>query len=97
MGGENSDDADPRWAVAFGLNGSDRMDSTGALIRLTEDVEPEVRNWATFGLGNAVAKDGPSGRLGTRDSEAIREALRKRLSDPCGEARGGDLGAGAAA
>lgn len=43
----------------------------GALIRLTADEDPEVRNWATFGLGSQTDADTP----------AVREALRARLGD----------------
>jgi hypothetical protein len=42
-----------------------------ALITLTSDVDSDVRDWATFSLGNQ----------GDQDSAAIREALAARLDD----------------
>jgi HEAT repeat protein len=74
-------DAQLRLAVAFGMAGSERPDAIRTLIELMEDDDTEVRNWATFGLGNAGAENGPPARLGTLDSAAIRDALRKRLTD----------------
>lgn len=79
-------DPDVRWAVAYGMAGSERPEAIRTLIELMEDDNDEVRNWATFGLGEAYVEDG-SGRLGTLDSSEIREALRKRLSDSFGEVR----------
>ncbi|MFG2823907.1 HEAT repeat domain-containing protein [Kitasatospora sp. NPDC048365] len=48
-----------------------------ALIALTGDEVPDVRNWATFTLGFQLPADGP----------AIRAALRGRLTDPHQETR----------
>jgi HEAT repeat protein len=48
-----------------------------ALIRLTTDVEPEVRNWATFGLGWQLPVDGSD----------VRAALWARTRDDCADAR----------
>lgn len=47
------------------------------LIRLTRDTDPEVRNWATFGLGFQLEADTP----------VIRAALWDRTSDDNTEAR----------
>src|SRR5690606_13922270 len=41
------------------------------LISLSSDKSSEIRNWATFGIGD----------LTTRDSKKIREALWKRIND----------------
>lgn len=49
----------------------------GALIGLTRDTDPEVRNWATFGLGWQLPVDGP----------AIRAALWERTRDGYRDAR----------
>ena len=48
-----------------------------ALLRLSADVDPEVRNWATFGFGWQLPVD----------STAVREALWARTTDPYPEAR----------
>ncbi len=42
-----------------------------------EDVDDEVRNWATFGLGTQSVEDSPQ----------IREALRNRLTDTFSDVR----------
>lgn len=48
-----------------------------ALVTLTRDVDPDVRNWATFALGFQAEVDGP----------AIRAALWERTTDGCADAR----------
>jgi HEAT repeat protein len=48
------------------------------LVELSEDVDQDVRNWATFGLGTLIEID----------SAEIREALVKRLNDSFGDVRG---------
>lgn len=48
-----------------------------ALVRLCADADPEVRNWATFGVGWQLAEDSPT----------IREALWARTRDTYSEAR----------
>jgi hypothetical protein len=48
-----------------------------ALLRLSTDPDPEVRNWATFGFGWQLPVD----------STAIRDALWARTTDPYPEAR----------
>jgi HEAT repeat protein len=47
------------------------------LIRLCEDEDAEVRNWATFAL---AARQGEPGAMGFDDS-GVRDALERRLSD----------------
>jgi HEAT repeat protein len=50
-------------------------DAVAALIRLTRDADPEVRDWATMGLGSQLDVDTPE----------VREALTARLDDPDGD------------
>ncbi len=80
-------DAQVRLAIAFGMAGNEGLDAIQTLIELTGDDDGEVRNWATFGLANAGAEQGPPVRLGAVDSPAIRDALRKRLTDSLREVR----------
>jgi HEAT repeat protein len=66
--------ADVRQAVAAALpiTGDDaNAEEVAALITLSRDVDPRVRDWATFGLGSQISDD----------SEDIRAALRARLAD----------------
>jgi HEAT repeat protein len=51
-------------------------EAVDALITLTRDEDPQVRDWATFGLGTQLDADGPE----------IREALAARLDDSCDDA-----------
>jgi HEAT repeat protein len=60
-----------RWAVANGLNGSERDDAIATVIELMDDPDDNVRDWATFALGTQCKAD----------CAQIREALRKRLND----------------
>lgn len=57
----------------------DHPDDNGveALIRLTADPDPEVRNWAAFGIGRQVDVD----------SLEVRDALWARVDDPYEDAR----------
>ena len=80
-------DAGVRLAVAFAMARSERPDAIRTLMNLMEDDDDEVRNWATFGLGNAGAIAGPPVRVGTLDSIEIRDSLRKRLSDSFADVR----------
>jgi HEAT repeat protein len=48
-----------------------------AMIKLSRDGDPEVRDWATFGLGTLSSDDGPE----------VREALLARAEDASREAR----------
>lgn len=61
-----------RFDVAFALGcfPNDPL-SAETLLRLTQDTDEVVRDWATFGLGV----------LGNTDSDEIREALVRRLTD----------------
>jgi HEAT repeat protein len=75
------DDAAVRLAVAFAVAtiGPEPLprEARRALIRLSGDVEPEVRDWATFGLGTLSCDDGPD----------VRAALLARTQDSCRTAR----------
>jgi HEAT repeats len=67
----NNLNPDVRWAVANGLNGSERPDAIATLIELMDDSNDNVRDWATFALGTQCPMDSPE----------IRDALRSRLGD----------------
>jgi HEAT repeat protein len=65
-------DPDIRFAVAFGLSCfADEAESIRVLMELMQDNDPDVRDWATFGLGVQSSAD----------SAEIREALVDRLDD----------------
>ncbi|MEU0559628.1 HEAT repeat domain-containing protein [Dactylosporangium sp. NPDC006015] len=64
-------DADVRGGVVFGLLGRETRAALDALIELSADDEPRVRDWATFGLARQSDADFP----------ALREALAARLDD----------------
>jgi len=65
--------ADVRFAVACALgNFANDSRSVDALLELMRDVDEDVRDWATFGLGV----------LGDLDSVEIRDALCQRMTDP---------------
>ncbi|MFE2289524.1 HEAT repeat domain-containing protein [Streptomyces sp. NPDC059443] len=74
-------DAEVRRQVACAfpgvLTGSPDGPDIHALIALTRDQDPEVRNWATFTLGSQAEADGP----------AIRDALWERTIDEYADAR----------
>jgi hypothetical protein len=81
-----SADVGVRLAVAHALTlvmtdddtrGEDGRDALDALIALTRDPDPEVRNWATFGLGWQLPVDGPE----------VRAALWARTADEYADAR----------
>ncbi|MGA2214105.1 MAG: HEAT repeat domain-containing protein [Bryobacteraceae bacterium] len=73
----NNSDSDVRKAVTCGMHGSQREDATCTLIELMDDLDDNVRDWATFGLGTQSDVDSPE----------IRDALRKRLGDGFKDAR----------
>jgi len=68
-------DSNVRFQTAHALTSAmaDHPNDKGveALLRLTADRYPEVRNWATFGLGRQMEIDGPE----------IRDALWARVGD----------------
>ena len=70
--------ADVRFAVACAL-GSFANDpiAVETLLLLTQDVDEDVRDWATFGLGV----------LGNSDSPEIRDALARCLDDTAQDVR----------
>ncbi|MGP0063209.1 MAG: hypothetical protein ACLQGP_06345 [Isosphaeraceae bacterium] len=67
-----------RDGVVFALLESVDPRAIDALIKLTTDEDPHVRDWATFGLGTQVDLDMP----------VIREALAARLYDADADTRG---------
>lgn len=67
----NHPDENLRYAVAFALCGVDGEEAIDALLALAGDRDGDVRNWATFGLGQQSDADTPK----------IREALAARLED----------------
>src|SRR5439155_3515581 len=69
---------DVRYAVAYCLGARDEPIARKTLIILSHDSDPDVRSWATFGLGT----------LSNIDSEDIRLALLARLSDLDSDVRG---------
>jgi HEAT repeat protein len=69
--------AEVRYSVVHGLLGHDEDRAVAALIRLSNDADDEVRNWATFALGVQIDRDTPE----------LSEALAARLDDPHEETR----------
>jgi len=73
--------AEVRLAVAFAVATISPQplapEARTALISLSRDVDPEVRDWATFGLGTLSDVDGPD----------VRAALLARAEDAHHEAR----------
>jgi HEAT repeat protein len=63
--------------VATALAGRRDPGAVAALMELTADEEPEVRDWATFALGTLVAQDTPE----------LRDALAGRLADEDADTR----------
>lgn len=62
---------DVRYSVVHGLLTHDDAAAIDALIELSGDADEHIRDWATFGIGRQISTD----------TEAIREALFKRISD----------------
>jgi HEAT repeat protein len=65
-------DATVRYGVAFALEDFESPAALAARIALSRDIDCEVRDRATFGIGS----------VSELDSSEIREALRDRLGDP---------------
>jgi len=65
------EDARVREGAADALSGRDDERVFDALIELTSDPEPGIRDWATFALGT----------LSPKDTDALRDALAARLDD----------------
>jgi HEAT repeats len=63
--------AEVRRATAHGLMGHDDDRAVRALIVLSDDADPTVRDWATFALGVQIERDTPD----------VRDALAARLAD----------------
>jgi len=78
--GHVSDEVRHAVAVALPAVAGDPPDArvVAALILLSADADPEVRDWATFGLGSQLDVDG----------EQVRDALAARLADEDGDAAG---------
>jgi methionyl-tRNA formyltransferase len=70
-------DAGVRDGVVSALAGRTNPLATDALIELSADPDPAIRDWATFALG----------ALAPADSPALRDALVARLDDANPEAR----------
>jgi methionyl-tRNA formyltransferase len=70
-------DAGVRDGVVSALAGRTNPLATDALIELSADRDPAIRDWATFALGALAAQDSP----------ALRDALAARLEDADPEAR----------
>jgi len=73
-----SPDREVREAVVFCLLRHENRQAIDALVQLSSDPDPDVRNWATFGLGSQVEADTPE----------IRCALAARLNEEDAEIRG---------
>lgn len=59
------------------MQGNGQAAAIDTLIELMEDINEDVRDWATFALGSQCDVD----------FVEVREALRKRLDDPFEDAR----------
>jgi len=70
-------DSGVRDGVVSALAGRSNPLATNALIELSSDPDPAIRDWATFALG----------ALAPQDSPALRDALAARLEDTDPEAR----------
>jgi hypothetical protein len=75
---KNHPDAAVREGVAYGLSTYEDERAIATLIELSVDVDSDVRDWATFGLGSMIETDTP----------AIRDALLARTTDEDGDTRG---------
>lgn len=71
-------DSAMRWNVAVSLGCYPDPAAIGALIQLATDVDSDVRDWATFGLGT----------LQNADTPELREVLWRNLNDEDEDVRG---------
>ena len=69
-----------RYALASSLPAYPEAEVITALIGLMEDVDLDVRDWATFGIGSMMEADSPEIR------QALKERLHDSEPDPRGEA-----------
>lgn len=72
-----------RLAVAFALGGDESPLAIKTLIKLMDDKRSQVRDWATFAIGNMAEVDTPEIR------EALFRKVKERSSDVHGEAMAG--------
>ena len=70
--------ADVRFSVAIAAPAFPTDEALPLLLELSADRDPDVRNWATFGIGT---------QLDEYDSEEMRNALIARLDDEDDDAR----------
>jgi hypothetical protein len=61
-----------RFGLVFALTGVDKPVAIDTLIHLSSDKDTDIRNWATFALGEQIS----------RNNKAIRDALYARVDDP---------------
>ena len=71
-------DPDVRYAVVQAVTGYDDPLAIATLIELARDADAEVRDWATFGIGQQSSLDTPK----------IRAALWDRVADEDNDVRG---------
>jgi HEAT repeat protein len=69
---------DVRYGVVHGMSRHEDQAAITALIQLSRDDDSDVRDWATFGLGQMIRLDTPE----------IRDALFARCKDPDDDTRG---------
>lgn len=75
---KDHENEDIRFAVVHGLLTIKRDYAIKAMIKLSQDSDEDVRNWATFGLGSMIETD----------TKEIRDALFQRLDEKDHEIRG---------
>jgi HEAT repeat protein len=74
-------DVQVREGVVFGLLGRPERAALEALTALSADIDPYVREWATFGLARQTDEDFPqlrdalAGRLADDDADTLAEAI----------------------
>ncbi len=78
VGLRNHPHEDVRFGVVLGLLGHENPLAVNALIELSRDSDRDVKDWATFGLGEQIDLDTPE----------IRDALLARVTDEDPEVRG---------